>query len=671
MLLDKVCLFSFSSEGRDLYALNRNSPQDNLTRLFVAIEQNNVPEVRSLLKRTMPLNSIKAYELSPLHLAAQKGNRAVVQLLLSAGCDVNNPDSNHNRPLHYAYAGGNADIIELLKHRKANAHLQNSLGQTPNEYAQYGNYGTLSSSSLTVLLEKALAKKQYEKALELLCKGALVSVTLINQLFLEAIKLGNSEAFHLLLAQGALLNTTDVGNSLLQIALRANNEGAFHYFLQQGLNVNHKGFRLRTPLHDAAFLGNNDFVNCLIRRGADVNAQENDGETPLHAAVRNSHLGAVQLLCENGANVLNEKNSYQTPLDFAVIFGFQKIADYLFGIRQNQIKLRRFDLSFFKKMDIKLGQAIDSNNVNDVKGLNELGETNESRDLAMRTALGRAAHFKALDVMAYLINKGVHLEAKNCMGDTPLAISVHQNHYQAAQILLEAGADVNTTNKRLETPLHTALSNNRNDIAMLLLQFGADIDAQDGKGNTPLYDSVLDKNHENSVPFLLQNGAAVNIKNHEGYTPLHEAVKLGSLDSINKFLSHGADLLARSHEGLTPLDCAFRIGNRAVIDYLISCYSDRGIILCHKDLLFYAILFESVERVNELCTASSLLIDPRNDLTFLKCAILSGNKEKIHCIFQHEKIIIENDEKYREEIKQFTCKNRFSLRNEINQLMKF
>ena len=67
----------------------------------------------------------------------------------------------------------------------------------------------------------------------------------------------------------------------------------------------------RSPLTQACFFGNYDFVEFLIESGANVNFEDNYDDTPLHRACQNCHLEIVKLLLEHGAekNVMNAEGN--------------------------------------------------------------------------------------------------------------------------------------------------------------------------------------------------------------------------------------------------------------------------------------------------------------------------------------------------------------------------
>jgi ankyrin repeat protein len=59
-----------------------------------------------------------------------------------------------------------------------------------------------------------------------------------------------------------------------------------------------------------------------------------------------------------------------------------------------------------------------------------------------------------LDVIKFLIGKGIHIDAKDQMGETALSIVCKNSEKEIALELINAGADINTSNKFSISPLH-------------------------------------------------------------------------------------------------------------------------------------------------------------------------------------------------------------------------
>lgn len=71
-----------------------------------------------------------------------------------------------------------------------------------------------------------------------------------------------------------------------------------------------------TPLHIAAFSGNDEIVRYLIAHGALLDALDKKEGTPLHAAIRKGHLTTVEIFLEAGADV-KRHTSEGTVVDLA------------------------------------------------------------------------------------------------------------------------------------------------------------------------------------------------------------------------------------------------------------------------------------------------------------------------------------------------------------------
>jgi cytohesin len=107
-------------------------------QIHKAVKDNNLPEVRQLLKHDPSLVSSRDENgFTPLHLAAANGYKSMVEFLLTTKADVNAKDNAGSTPLHQAAAadGGHSDIVELLLAHKADVNAADTQGLTPLHYA--------------------------------------------------------------------------------------------------------------------------------------------------------------------------------------------------------------------------------------------------------------------------------------------------------------------------------------------------------------------------------------------------------------------------------------------------------------------------------------------------------------------------------------------------------
>ena len=88
-----------------------------------------------------------------------------------------------------------------------------------------------------------------------------------------------------------------------------------------------------------------------------------------------------------------------------------------------------------------------------------------------------------MEVVQYLVSKGAEVNAKNCVGNTPLYFASRVNSVEVVQILVSHGANVNAKCEGWEykgrTPLHGAADYNSNvDVLKYLISQGANVNAK-------------------------------------------------------------------------------------------------------------------------------------------------------------------------------------------------
>ena len=90
-------------------------------------------------------------------------------------------------------------------------------------------------------------------------------------------------------------------------------------FNNLGINVNGKNVDGETPLHIAAFHGQEKAVAAFLKMGADPNIQDNNGNTALHNSARLIWGAAVvKALIEQGADIKIKNNKNETPGDIYI-----------------------------------------------------------------------------------------------------------------------------------------------------------------------------------------------------------------------------------------------------------------------------------------------------------------------------------------------------------------
>jgi acetyl esterase/lipase len=126
-----------------------------------------------------------------------------------------------------------------------------------------------------------------------------------------------------------------------------------------------------------------------------------------------------------------------------------------------------------------------------------------AEDRLGHTPLHRAASHGDKALAEFLIANGADVNAKDCMGRTPLALAGLKD---VAEMLIAKGADVNAKNEAGYTQLHLAARGGNKERAELFIAKGADVNARDKKGHTPLW-YAQKQGHTEIVELLHKNGA--------------------------------------------------------------------------------------------------------------------------------------------------------------------
>jgi ankyrin repeat protein len=143
--------------------------------------------------------------------------------------------------------------------------------------------------------------------------------------------------------------------------------------------------------------------------------------------------------------------------------------------------------------------------------------------------LNAAARAGQTEMVAFLIQRGADVNARDLTGYTPLIEAViSPDGLEGMKILLAANAAPNAGDEPYgANALHWAAYQGNVAAAELLLAVGMDIDVQGGRhdplcfaaGSTPLHLAAR-YNQFAMVDYLIEHGAAVNMRDKHGDTPL-------------------------------------------------------------------------------------------------------------------------------------------------------
>jgi ankyrin repeat protein len=166
-----------------------------------------------------------------------------------------------------------------------------------------------------------------------------------------------------------------------------------------------------------------------------------EGINPVIYAVEHGNLEAIKILCQFDASVSLFSVNGTTPCTMAKLLGFQEIVDYLESLTDPDLqaisdaKVNLIVLEERTERIPELFEAIDNNNIDDVRGI---------------------------------INSGTDVNSRFEDGITPLIQAAYNGNFEMVKFLVQNGGDVNLFDAELETALLGAYSGNFQDIVNYL-----------------------------------------------------------------------------------------------------------------------------------------------------------------------------------------------------------
>lgn len=157
-----------------------NTAKTDIDALATAVERNDIPSVKQLIKNKVDLRPANWYDTPVLVTAAEKGFFEIVQFLVTARANVNN---GYDRlALHSAAENGHLPIVRCLLEFGAYPEAQDSRGYTA--FVAAAAAGQLDVVRLLIPQIENISSAEVEQAINLAAKGQHQSVcTFIREAF--------------------------------------------------------------------------------------------------------------------------------------------------------------------------------------------------------------------------------------------------------------------------------------------------------------------------------------------------------------------------------------------------------------------------------------------------------------------------------------------------------
>lgn len=440
---------------------------------------------------------------TPLHWAVAHNQQEFASFLINAGADINIQNTNGKTALHVATATDHRHFIKILIDKRADLELEDSEGYTCLRWAARYGYQRTVNTLLEAGAKISASDKDGYTALRWAAREGYKSIvkTLIDRG--SSIESPGSEKW-----------------TLLRWAAQEGQDYIISRLAKRGVSLDDPDSEGLAALSWAVKYKREMTVWKLIKGGADINKPDKKGNRPLHLAVDNtsgdhdrSSLNIVWILLQNKAEIDARNKHGMTPLHLAAARGTKSTVWLLLenGASPTQVDTNDHNALYKAVTGLHLGccQILIQKEENLVN----------SKDLSWRTPLHEAASWGSLPIVEMLLSHDAHIDAQTRKGQTPLYLSILQDHFSVAELLVKKGANLQilNTNKRW-TALHLAAWAGSLVIVEILISNGADIDAQDRQGYTAQH-FALQAGHGGIVDCLRMNRSNTQHPKPEGLNP--------------------------------------------------------------------------------------------------------------------------------------------------------
>ncbi len=406
-------------------------------------------------------------------------------------------------------------------------------------------------------------------------------------------------------------NSNNFDGVVYSILQDAPTESIVYLMSQKGNDVNKLTHDGRTYIFWAAYKGNTDIVEYLLKNGAKTDLTDDKGNTIITfaAAAGQQNTKVYDLIIEadkaqifktnpDGANALLLAAPYDTDLEVVKYFESKGLSVKSTDANGNGIFNYVARTGNTKLMDKLIEKGVKGTDqafiftaystrgkANTVDAYEYLVNVGLNPNVANKEGITPlhivAARSKDIKVVTYLLEKGLDVNAKDGEENTPFINAASRNNLEALKLLASKVKDINKSNKKGETALALAVKNNTKDVVSFLIEKGADLKFKDQKGNNIVYYLLEGYSTRNEAKFieklnlLTENDVDFATPQKNGNTLFHLAIEKQSLKLLELAAKQDININAKNNDGNTALHiAAMKAKDDKILKFLIAQGAD-------------------------------------------------------------------------------------------------